>query len=386
MKKKLVVSLIWLLFPVLICLADNYSTEYQDAYRYAYTNWITTVETINKANMNWTLTRIAMAKMMSQYAMNVLLLEPDTNKKCVFRDVPSSLDNQYNNWATLACQLWLMWISDNWNISKNFKPDDIVTRWQWATVFSRALSRANGDIVNEGDPFYKTHMNYLQSKWIIKSVIKPSHSSSEKRWNAMVMMMRSAEDINNDSNDSTTEENNKQRIEDIIRDYNWVILNWSDLRPKTVTNSDNISVKNGHWWYTTITVNLTGGTIFVDYDYNFALKIRGDGINIKTLELTYNDYSKLTSFTIKWENWNHMYYINVYSRKDYLSKCKATNNDLEMNYQIWWGNDDYIFIRRKVDRSIDLWMELFTSTDSLEGLVEKKHCDCKSCRVESYDF
>jgi hypothetical protein len=57
-----------------------------------------------------------------------------------------------------------------------------------------------------------------------------------------------------------------------------------------------------------------------------------------------------------------------------------------MNYQIWWGNDDYIFIRRKVDRSIDLWMELFTSTDSLEGLVEKKHCDCKSCRVESYDF
>ena len=249
MKKKLVVSLIWLLFPVLICLADNYSTEYQDAYRYAYTNWITTVETINKANMNWTLTRIAMAKMMSQYAMNVLLLEPDTNKKCVFRDVPSSLDNQYNNWATLACQLWLMWISDNWNISKNFKPDDIVTRWQWATVFSRALSRANGDIVNEGDPFYKTHMNYLQSKWIIKSVIKPSHSSSEKRWNAMVMMMRSAEDINNDSNDSTTEENNKQRIEDIIRDYNWVILNWSDLRPKTVTNSDNISIKNGHWWY-----------------------------------------------------------------------------------------------------------------------------------------
>lgn len=387
MKKNLVVLLVWLLFWNLICLAGNYSNEYQNAYRYAYTNWITTADTINKANMDWTLTRVAMAKMISQYAMNVLLLEPDTNKKCFFSDVTSSLDAQYDNWVTLACQLWLMWIWNDGNISKYFKPYEIVTRWQWATVFSRALSRANGDIVSEGTPFYKTHMNYLQSKWIIKSVINPSHNTNEKRWNAMVMLMRSAGE--NNGSDNIVEDNDNQRIEDIIKDYNWVILNWSELRPNNATDTDNINVTRSAGGYTTIKIDLTWGTMYVDDDYNFVLKIPSAGTIIKTLELWYDDYSKLVSFRTRWENWSHVYSISVYSRLDYLSKCKATDGssrNLEINYQIWWGNNDYIFIRRTVDRNVDLRMNLFTNTDSLRELVEKKHCDCKSCRVESYDF
>jgi len=380
----LILWIVWFLFSGLITLADKYSTEYQDAYRYAYTNWITTVKTIDKADMNWTLTRIAMAKMMSQYAMNVLWLEPDTTKKCAFKDVPSSLNAQYNNWATLACQLWLMWIWNDGNVSKKFNPNDIVTRWQWATVFSRALSRVNWDTVSEGTPFYKTHMDYLQSKWIIKSQTSPSHNSYEKRWNAMVMMMRSVKNVK--INDNSSEEDNKQRIEDTIKDYNWIILKWSELRPNNVVNSDSVNVNNVHWGYTIITVDLTGGTMYVDDDYNFILKISGDGINIKTLELTYNDFSKLVSVTIRWENWNHVYYTKIYSWENYLSECKTSNeygfSDLETNFKIWWGNDKYIFIIRSEDRKyIDMRMKLFTSTDSLKELVEKKHCDCKSCKV-----
>lgn len=416
MKKNFIVLwFFWLLFFSVCCLADNYSSEYQNAYRYAYTNWITTAKTIDKANMNWTLTRIAMAKMVSQYAMNVLLLEPDTTVKCLFSDVSSSLDAQYDNWVTLACQLWLMWIWDDGKISKNFKPNDIVTRWQWATVFSRALSRANGDIVAEGTPFYKPHLNYLQSKWIIKSIINPSHNANEKRWNVMIMMMRSVENmknsenktdnnvgnVNKDSNnnvnsdvdnsaDSKVDNENQQRIEDLITDYNWRIIYWSDLRPKTVKSSDNINVKTSAWGYTTITVNLTGGTIYVDYDYDFALKISADGLNVNTLELSYDDYSKLTTFYTYWNNKNHLHYAKVYSRTNYLSECKSTNqygfSDLETNFQIWGGNDKYAFIWQKWDRNRDARVKLFTSTNSLKELVEKKHCDCKSCRVESYDW
>ena len=386
MKKNLIIFwLVWSLFCGMNCFADTYSNEYINAYNYAYVNWITTSKSINKANMNWTLTRIAMAKMISQYAMNVLLLEPDTTINCSFGDVTSSLDLQYNNWVTLACQLWLMWMWANGSISKNFNPYDTVTRWQWATVLSRALSRVNGDVVNEGNPFYKPHMNYLQSKWIIKSVINPPHDAKEKRWNAMLMLMRATqdEDIDSGRNDDT------QRIGDIIKDYNWVILNWSDLRPNTATNSEDINVKKS-WGYTTITVNLTGGTFYVDYDYNFVLKINADGINVNTLELSYNDYSKLTTFYIYWNNKNHFNYANLYSRTDYLSECKKTNqygfNDLETNFQIWGGNDKYIFIRWQTYRNIDSRMKLFTNTDSLKELVEKKHCDCKSCRVEEDYF
>jgi len=410
MKKNLIVLwLLWLLYFSACCLADNYSSEYQDAYRYAYTNWITTAKTIDKANMNWILTRIAMAKMISQYAMNVLLLEPDTTVNCLFSDVSSSLNAQYGNWVTLACQLWLMWIWDNGKLSKNFKPNDIVTRWQWATVFSRALSRANGDIVTEGSPFYKPHLNYLQSKWIIKSIINPSHIANEKRWNAMIMMMRGVENIknsgnksdntndvgidlnsNSNTNDNKNDNENKQRIEDLITDYNWRIIYWSDLRPETAKSSDNINIKSTAWGYTTITVNLTGGTIYVDYDYDFVLKIGADGVNVNTLELSYNDYSKLTTFYVYWNNKNHLHYAKVYSRTNYLSECKTTNqygfSDLETNFQIWGGNDKYAFIWQRWDRNRDIRIKLFTSTGSLKNLVEKKHCDCKSCRVESDDW
>jgi hypothetical protein len=49
-----------------------------------------------------------MAKMLSQYAINVLKKTPDTNKECKFGDVSAELDEQYDNGVTLACQLGIM--------------------------------------------------------------------------------------------------------------------------------------------------------------------------------------------------------------------------------------------------------------------------------------
>ena len=101
-------------FVFLFTWAQGYSTEYVNAYNYTYSKWITTAQTINKANMDGTLTRIAMAKMISNYAINVLWLKPDTSKSCSFLDVSNKLDSDYDYWVTKACQLWLMWIWDDW--------------------------------------------------------------------------------------------------------------------------------------------------------------------------------------------------------------------------------------------------------------------------------
>ena len=43
-----------------------------NAYTFAYNNKITTINTIEQADMNGPLTRIAMAKMLSYFAINVL--------------------------------------------------------------------------------------------------------------------------------------------------------------------------------------------------------------------------------------------------------------------------------------------------------------------------
>ncbi len=153
-------------------------TEFELAYEFAFQHGITTMDTIEKANMTWTLTRIAMAKMLSYYAINVLWQTPDTEKVCSFDDVSSQDDLGYNNWVTLACQLWIMWV---W--MKNFRPYDTVIRAEFGTALSRMLFG-----LADWDQYYVTHLARLKSEWIIKN---DDPNMVEVRWYTMIMLMRS---------------------------------------------------------------------------------------------------------------------------------------------------------------------------------------------------
>ncbi|MBQ2600094.1 hypothetical protein II582_01705 [bacterium] len=66
-----IVALLGTLFPM-HALAANYSDELQEAYAYALSNGITTMKTIDAADMYGSLTRVAMAKMIANYATTVL--------------------------------------------------------------------------------------------------------------------------------------------------------------------------------------------------------------------------------------------------------------------------------------------------------------------------
>lgn len=197
MKKLLITFSSIILLLQWISFSANYSQEYQDAYNYAYNQWITTVSSIEKANIYGSLTRIAMAKMISNFAINVLWIVPDRSLNCSFADVTEEMDAWYWYWVKKACQLWLMWVWSNWNLSINFNPKWTVTRWQWATVFSRALNKYNWDTVKEQSPYYKVHLEYLHSKWIVKNVENPTAKSVEERWNVMLMMYRVSQKVKN---------------------------------------------------------------------------------------------------------------------------------------------------------------------------------------------
>ena len=132
-----------------------YSDEMNKAYQYAYYYWITTINNISSANMNGWLTRIAMAKMLSYFAENVLWMNDfDTRRSCEFNDVSPYLDRQYNYWVTKACQLWIMWINMQNN---NFNPYWTVTRAQFATALSRLLYWTR----DWTDKYYSTHISKL---------------------------------------------------------------------------------------------------------------------------------------------------------------------------------------------------------------------------------
>ena len=161
-----------------------YSDEMNEAYQYARYFDITTKDSIKEADMYSGLNRIAMAKMLANYAENVLWEDNfDTDRDCTFKDVSTSLDKQYDYWVTKACQLWIMWV----NMPNNkFYPNWWVTRKEFATALSRLLYWTKDGAVN----YYSTHITKLKREWIITNT---DPDLWELRWYVMLMLKRVAE-------------------------------------------------------------------------------------------------------------------------------------------------------------------------------------------------
>jgi hypothetical protein len=135
--------------------------------------------------MNSNITRIEMAKMLSYYAINVLWKTPDTSKTIKFKDVSNRKDKQYDNWVTLAYQLWIMWQ----NVKNNkFRPNDEVTRAELVTSLSRMLYWTPEWTNKWTSKYYEPHMAKLYNEWIITNT---DPNLKEKRWYLMTMLMRS---------------------------------------------------------------------------------------------------------------------------------------------------------------------------------------------------
>ena len=166
--------------------SSTYSTEFQQAYEFAHEKWITTMPTIEKANMNWPLTRIAMAKMLSQYAMNVLWQKPANIVTPKFNDVTDKMDTDYDDGVTLAYQLWIMWQNMPNN---NFRPNDEVTRAEFATALSRMAYWTSDWEYKWTWKYYIHHLKKLKEEWIIT---KDDPKMKELRGYVMIMLMRSA--------------------------------------------------------------------------------------------------------------------------------------------------------------------------------------------------
>ena len=74
------------------------------AYLFAFKNNITTQATIEKADMNGSLIRAHLAKMISNYAINVLGKKPNITLKCEFKDADDA-SKEMQSYIKTACQL-----------------------------------------------------------------------------------------------------------------------------------------------------------------------------------------------------------------------------------------------------------------------------------------
>ena len=163
-------------------VSNWFTRELDNAFKFWSYYKLTNANAIENANMNWNITRAAMAKMISNFAKNALWLKPDTSVSCSFPDVPESLDRSFGFWITEACQLWIMWI---W--IENFKPYDSVYRAEFWTILSRLVFW-----LEDWFPYYQPHLHKLYEANIIKN-IEPY--KIEKRGNVLLMLMRAAQAI-----------------------------------------------------------------------------------------------------------------------------------------------------------------------------------------------
>jgi hypothetical protein len=162
-----------------------YSLEFNDAYQYAYHVGITTMPTIQEANMWGQLIRAHMAKMMASYAINVKGLEPDTSLPCNFTDIANQ-STELKWYIKLACQLNLMGVG-----LQKFDPNGIVTRAQFGTILSRVIRWGQ---YNGGTPYYADHLQALKEAGVVNNITDPEHMM-EQRWYVMLMMRRAENDI-----------------------------------------------------------------------------------------------------------------------------------------------------------------------------------------------
>ena len=159
---------------------EIYWLEQIKAYFWAFNNSITTQPSVKQANLEWKITREEMAKMISNYAVNVLWIVPDTTKSCYF--INSNINPTLVQSVTESCQLWLMW---QWII--DFRPKDSVTRAEFWTVLSRALWWNKNEW---WAIYYENHLKALKTEWIMNKIDSPMNN--EVRWYVMLMLMRSA--------------------------------------------------------------------------------------------------------------------------------------------------------------------------------------------------
>ena len=165
--------------------AATYSDELQGAYDYAYSQGITTMSSIDNANMYWDLTRGQLSKMISQWAEKEMGVAVDETAVCSFTDTDKA-EGDLGTYVVKACKMGLM----GQGIEK-FRPGDKVTRGEFGTVLSRAIW---GDKYNSENPFYAKHLQALKDAGIMNNISDPN--ATEMRGWVMLMLQRAAENVN----------------------------------------------------------------------------------------------------------------------------------------------------------------------------------------------
>ena len=156
------------------------------AYQWAYAHGITTIEWLENANPDGLIPRWHMAKMVTNFAVNVLWREipSEIPAECSWWDTDWESE-EIKDYAVKSCALWVMWI-----YMEDFLPNKILDRAELWTIISRLLWWDKYNVIDTNNrPYYVEHLKELKSEWIMTQIQNPEARKELRKW-AWVMLMR----------------------------------------------------------------------------------------------------------------------------------------------------------------------------------------------------
>lgn len=118
------------------------------------------------------ITRAKLAELMVNYALKLALVEPNLQRRCTFSDI-GSYDNTSKFFIALACDFGFLGVNKDGTVQKQFRPDALVTRAEFALTASRFLFGETLKDPLPGQPRYSTAMQALYDAYVMKQINNP---------------------------------------------------------------------------------------------------------------------------------------------------------------------------------------------------------------------
>ena len=338
--KSLLLVVLFSLVPLFVVSSKvnaAYSIEIQEAYYWALSNHLTNLTPVDAAELDWVLTRQVMAKIISNFSINVLWMAPDTSRPCHFVDADIA-DGLLPHVIT-SCQLWLMWQWIN-----RFNPYDVVTRAEFWTILSRIIWWDTYDKWKR-HTFYERHLQALNDAWIIKNT---DPARIELRGYVFIMLMRTNNMLKEFAKEEAriAAEEAKKAAEEAAKNATWIveqltweanILSWANITP--VSGSGVIVTWSNNTWTNVTWTNITWASSNWSWENTpKAFKQTPSAVSwyVKKEPKVYATYTfKTQDRSIYTANWYVLYWKLYQPNRDGKVPMIIYSHWLWSNYESW---------------------------------------------------
>ena len=159
------------------------------AYKWAYKNWLTQYDNIDDARMKDFLNRAEMAKLVSNFALNVLSKMSDEDKQKICSEYSDlwNVDENMKYFIVSSCKLNYMWYQSNWiDLLDKFRPDNYLTLAEASVIISRMLWWNTYSLWEE--LWYVWHLRAVYENALLDDITSPDRDITREE--AFIMLYR----------------------------------------------------------------------------------------------------------------------------------------------------------------------------------------------------